>query len=153
MGYSKSTIETYSHFFKLFVSRCNPHRCSVKDIDIFLLSITGYSSHNQAINAIRFYYQNVAYSKLKLSRIKRPRKHHYIPEVLNKDFIIGQIDKCDNLKHKCMMLLLYGYGLRISELINLKPEHIKSDRMLLTVIQSKGNKDRNTVISNNRLIF
>jgi integrase/recombinase XerD len=147
MGYSKSTIETYSHFFKLFISRYNPHRCSVKDIDIFLLSITGYSSHNQAINAIRFYYKNIAYSKLKLSRIKRPRKQHKIPTVLGKDYIVNQISSCNNLKHKCMMLLLYGSGLRISEVLNLKATDIHSDRMILNIRDSKGNKDRNTIIS------
>lgn len=145
--YSSKTIQAYTHYFKLFITSHNPRRCSVKDIEIWLLNFKGYSAHNQAINAIRFYFKYVEYSNLKLKRIDRPKKEYKTPDVLDKEYIITQISKCDNLKHKCIMLLLYGSGLRISEVINIKPEDIDSNRMLLKVRHGKGKKDRQTIIS------
>lgn len=56
--------------------------------------------------------------------------------------------KCTtNLKHKCIIALLYSAGLRRSELLNLKPKDIDSKRMTIWVEKSKGNKDRQTLLS------
>lgn len=147
MGYSTKTIGVYVHFFTLFVKRHNIKRASLKDIDNFILSITGYSSKNQGINAIRFYFKYIEYSKLKLRRITRPRKQRKLPKVLDKSFILSGINSCTNKKHKCILLLLYGSGLRISELINLKITDIDSARHRIKINISKGNKDRYAIVS------
>jgi site-specific recombinase XerD len=51
-------------------------------------------------------------------------------------------DICENLKHKVILALLYSAGLRVSELINLKWQHIDRSRMIINIIQAKGQKDR-----------
>jgi site-specific recombinase XerD len=51
-------------------------------------------------------------------------------------------DVCENLKHKTILALLYSAGLRVSELINLKWAHIDRSRMIINIIQAKGQKDR-----------
>ena len=56
-----------------------------------------------------------------------------------------------NLKHKSLLALIYGSGLRVSEAVNLEPHHIESNRMMVRVEQSKGRKDRYTVLSQNSL--
>ena len=56
-----------------------------------------------------------------------------------------------NLKHKCILMALYSGGLRRSELINLEVTDIDSDRMLIRIRNSKGNKDRYTLLSNQLL--
>ena len=61
------------------------------------------------------------------------------------------ISKTRNLKHKCIISLLYSAGLRRSELLNLKIEDIDSKRMLILVRQAKGNKDRVTLLANSIL--
>jgi integrase/recombinase XerD len=55
------------------------------------------------------------------------------------------------LKHRAVLMLCYGSGLRISEAVSLKAEHIDSDRMLIRVEKGKGAKDRYTVLSRNLL--
>ncbi len=54
-----------------------------------------------------------------------------------------------NIKHRALLYTIYGSGLRVSEAVRLKPEHIESqpDRMMIRVEQGKGRKDRYTVLS------
>ena len=61
------------------------------------------------------------------------------------------INCTNNLKHRCIIKLLYSAGLRRSELINLKITDIESDRMLIKISCAKGNKDRYTLLSQNLL--
>jgi integrase/recombinase XerD len=58
-----------------------------------------------------------------------------------------------NLKHRVLLKTAYSGGLRVSEVINLKPHHIESDpsRMLIRVEQGKGRKDRYTFLSHELL--
>lgn len=54
---------------------------------------------------------------------------------------------CENLKHKVILSLLYSAGLRVSELINLKWQHIDRSRLVINIIAAKGNKDRQVMLT------
>ncbi len=54
---------------------------------------------------------------------------------------------CENIKHKTILALLYSTGLRVSELINLKWAHIDRSRMVINILQAKGNKDRQVMLT------
>lgn len=56
-------------------------------------------------------------------------------------------DICENLKHKVILAILYSTGLRVSELINLKWKHIDRERMVINILQAKGKKDRQVMLS------
>jgi site-specific recombinase XerD len=83
--------------------------------------------------------------------IERPRKDRKLPTVLSKNEVIELIDATNNLKHRCILSLLYSSGLRRSELLNLKIKDIDSQRMLIKVENSKGNKDRYTLLGDKML--
>jgi site-specific recombinase XerD len=59
----------------------------------------------------------------------------------------------ENLKHRLLLQTVYSAGLRVSELVRLKPKHIESaaDRMMIRVDQGKGKKDRYTILSHKLL--
>ena len=57
------------------------------------------------------------------------------------------IEHTNNIKHRCIVSLLYSAGLRRIELLNLKLEDIDSKRMVIKVRSGKGNKDRFTILS------
>lgn len=57
------------------------------------------------------------------------------------------IEKTDNLKHKCILMMLYSAGLRRSELLELVPTDIDSENMRILVRDAKGSKDRYTILS------
>ncbi len=84
-------------------------------------------------------------------KIDRPRKDQRLPEVLSKEEIVNIIKHTNNIKHKCILSLLYSAGLRRGELINLKINDIDSKRMVIRVNKGKGNKDRITLLSTNVL--
>jgi site-specific recombinase XerD len=79
--------------------------------------------------------------------IERPRKEKPLPSVLSKEEALCIIDCTNNIKHKCIVGLLYSSGLRRSELLNLTLTDIDSKRMVITIRNAKGNKDRTTVLS------
>jgi len=106
---------------------------------------------NQAINAIKFYYEVVLGMPNRFYEIERPRKESKLPTVISKQEILSIIENTTNIKHRCIVQLLYGSGLRRSELLNLKLDDIDSNRMLVRVKGSKGNKDRLTLLSKKAL--
>jgi site-specific recombinase XerD len=83
--------------------------------------------------------------------IERPRKQEKLPEVLSKEEIKRMIQMTKNLKHRCMISLLYSAGLRRGELLNLKIADIDSQRMVIKVVMGKGNKDRFTLLGEKML--
>lgn len=82
----------------------------------------------------------------------RPRVQT-IPMLLSKEEVGLLLQAAANLKHRALLTAIYGSGLRVSEAVRLRPVHIESKRMLIRVEQSKGRKDRYTVLSENCLIL
>lgn len=74
-----------------------------------------------------------------------------MPKVLSKNEVKKILDSCSNIKHYCILLLIYSAGLRRSELINLKVSDINSERMIINIIGAKGKKDRISLLSENTL--
>ena len=79
---------------------------------------------------------------MKTGELERPRNEKKIPEVLSHNEVLRIFMATPNLKHRCILVMLYSCGLRISELINLKIEDIDFDRKQLKVRKGKGKKDR-----------
>ncbi|MFS4448474.1 site-specific tyrosine recombinase/integron integrase [Maribacter sp. 2307UL18-2] len=156
--YANSTIKTYVTFFEMFI---NFHKdkelnsIDEGDIRVFLQSLIQKNSSNsyvnQAINAIKFYYEVVLGMPNRFYEIERPRKESKLPQVISKDEVLSIIENTNNIKHKCIVKLLYSSGLRRSELLNLKITDIDSKRMLVMVRGGKGKKDRQTLLSKSTL--
>ena len=102
---------------------------------------------NQMINAIKFYYEIVLQMPNRFYELDRPIKREQLPKVISKESVIKMIDGTTNLKHKCLIALIYSAGLRRSEALALLPEHINSDRMTIRIVNGKGGKDRITTLS------
>ena len=85
--------------------------------------------------------------------IDRPEKPFTLPEVLSEEEVSRLFKAVHNLKHRCILYLLYAGGLRISELINLKITDINSDRNLIMIRNGKGAKDRTTLLSQKMLVL
>ena len=161
LRYSENTISTYSDLFEEFIN----HHHQVDYTTIGEATIVAYlrylvnerkisiSYQNQSINAIKFYYERVQGGQRKFYMVDRPRRERSLPNVLSEGEVVALFSKIDNLKHKAMMLLTYSAGLRLSELINLKIIDIDSGRMQVKVMQSKGKKDRYTLLSPKALAY
>lgn len=111
------------------------------------------SYQNQAINAIKFYYERVLGGQRKTYFIDRPKKEKTLPVVMSEEEIIRVLRAVENVKHKAILMVIYSAGLRISECIHLKNKDIDSKRMQIRVEQAKGKKDRYTILSEKTLHF
>jgi len=157
--YANSTVRTYVSFFEMFINHYKEkelHSINESDIRAFLQKLihrnVSNSYLNQAINAIKFYYEVVLGMPNRFYEIERPRKESKLPTVISKEEVRFLIENTNNIKHRCIVELLYGSGLRRSEILNLKLVDVDSKRMLLRVESSKGNKDRYTLLSQTALI-
>lgn len=88
--------------------------------------------------------EGLPYAFLKLPAIARPQK---LPVILSRQEIWGMLQQAKLLKHKILIGLLYGCGLRCMEVRNIELKHLDYDRGLLHIVQSKGNKDRYVPLS------
>ncbi|MFX0558439.1 site-specific tyrosine recombinase/integron integrase [Maribacter sp. CXY002] len=156
--YANSTVRTYVVFFEMFINHYkNKELTEINESDIrsYLQKLIhrnrSNSYLNQTINAIKFYYEAVLGMPNRFYEIERPRKESKLPKVIAKEEVFSLIDNTQNIKHKCILKLLYGSGLRRSELLNLKLTDIDSKRMLVRVEGAKGNKDRYTLLSKTAL--
>jgi site-specific recombinase XerD len=154
-GYSEATQKNYCAQFNNFLAWLYPKtETDITDgvVHAYQLDLTtkrgvSRSTQNQAINAIKFYLEHVKDGERKTYYIDRPRKESKLPLVLSESEITRLIEKTKNVKHRCLLLLLYSSGLRISELLNLKPVDIDVDRNVIFVRGGKGKKDRITLLS------
>ena len=79
--------------------------------------------------------------------LQRPNKSKSLPNVFNREEIEKLLQAPKNMKHKAILLLIYSAGLRLSEATNLRIKDIHSDEGYLFIKDSKGKRDRKTVLS------
>lgn len=152
--YSLNTARIYVSMFERFI---NAHEESdllsinEEQIRLYLQGLVhenrSDSYINQMINSIKFYYEVVMEMPNRFYSIERPRKKESLPKIISSEEVQLIINNTNNIKHKCIVSLLYSAGLRRGELLNLKMEDIDSKRMVITVKNGKGGKDRITLLS------
>ena len=152
--YSPRTIHVYlsatRQLFLRFPGK-HPNDIRTEDIETFQheLATTHKASNsylNQIVNAVRYYYMNVVGDTKRVTFIERPRKETKLPLVLSKAEIAALLKAPGNLKHRAMLALAYSGGLRVSEVLAIRPEDLLFDRGLLRIRGGKGNKDRTTLL-------
>ena len=155
LRYSEKTIKAYKSLFEELIN----HYPTVEIDKIDEQKIIAFcqylvidrkvsaSYQNQAINAIKFYYERVLGGQRKFYFLQRPDKEKTLPTVLSSEEITNILKATENLKHKTILTVIYSAGLRISELTNLKIKDIDSERKQIRIEQSKGKKDRYSLLS------
>lgn len=149
-GYSNNTIRTYCTEFAqlLYVLNDFPvvDLCEDKLKSYILycakeLQLSENQIHSR-MNAIKFYFEKVLMREQFLLNIPRPKKPQLLPKSLNEAEIQKIIDVTENIKHRIILKLCYGMGLRVSEIVKIKIEDIDSKKMTVFISLAKGKKDR-----------
>ena len=105
------------------------------------------STQNQLLNALKFWLERIEGHEKTFIEL-RPKQPQQLPQVLSVDEIRRLFAATDNLKHRCILKLIYGGGLRLSELCNIRLADIYYNRMQIFVKAGKGAKDRYTTLPN-----
>lgn len=151
MSYQESTIKTYSSFVASAMEYFETSRLVRIDNDSlyqFAATMNSDASKHQFWNSLKCYFKLVEGNQTKIGKINRPKKHEKPPIIYSPSQIKEVIDSVDNLKHKTILYILYGTGVRLSELINLKWTDVNRSRNCIRVVEGKGGHDRETVCDN-----
>lgn len=149
---SEATKENYTSGVKSFLVKFDnysePKEIPTQEIKEYLLNFKTINTRKHNICAIKSFYKLTVGMPNKIDKIPYPKSDKKLPIVLSVDEIQRMFNVCENKKHKAILALLYSCGLRVSELIDLKWSHIDRSRMIINIIQAKGNRDRQVPLSN-----
>ena len=154
-GFSESTIRSYQHELKPFFNFFEKYEYKsigkeqIEGFVYHLLSKYKISEQkqNSVINAIKCYYEHCLGMPREYYNITRPKKSVNLPNVLSEEEVIKILNQPSNIKHRAILHTIYGSGLRVGEVIRLRVHDVRSDDGYLFIKDSKGKKDRHTVLS------
>jgi len=158
-NYSKRTIEVYVSALKVFLSflqRNKVDEVTPETLEAFFKYSAielnyGYSMMKQLLASVNFLFEEVLIKPIDFDFKIKMKKPSTIPIVLSVEEVQRFLNTFTNLKHKSIFTLCYSAGLRLSEILGLRISDIDSDRMQIRVEQSKGKKDRYTILAPNVL--
>ena len=149
MNYSSSTVKTYTQSFVRFVrdhSDKNLEDLTERDVVKYLSGLMqkglSASSGHSLVNALLFYYQQFLGHKNFVMKIPRPKNEKKLPTVLTMDECLQIFRAVDNPKHKLLLLIGYGAGLRVGEIVTLRWQDILFEEHKIHIKNAKGKKDR-----------
>lgn len=153
-GFSGNSKDYYFRHVEAFLKHWvkSPETATENDLRDYLYHMLtalkrNPSTVNQCNTALRFFYQVTLNRTLNLRAIPRFNTGFRLPATLTQDEVGRIISACENLKHKAVLMTLYGSGIRLHELINLKVGDIDSANMRLFINQGKGKRDRYALLS------
>ena len=134
----------------------SPDLISEKEVHYYLLYLQEerkleWGSCNSMAAGLNFFYKTtLQYDNIRF-KIPKRRQTRKLPTIFSRPDLKKLFEATDTLRNRVMLITAYSAGLRLSELVSLKPEHIESGRKLIRVEQGKGNKDRYTLLSDKLL--
>lgn len=152
---SKSTIGTYRRAVRdisLFWG-CLPTEIESDQILDYLHFLKdkglSWSKIKLDVAALKYFYRQMADDEPTASSIPYPKAEKSLPLILSRKELLRLFDAAQNPKHRVILRLLYGSGLRRSEIVNLRIKDVETHdgKCRLRINKGKGGKDRYTVLS------
>jgi integrase/recombinase XerD len=145
-AYLEAVVGLTKHF------RIAPDQLSARQIQDYLLYLMlerklHWNSVNSICSGLTFFYTQTlkrADVALALPRRRTPRQ---LPEILSDTELVSLFAAADNLQHRALLMATYAGGLRVSEVVKLRPLDIDSQRMMIRIVSGKRAKDRYTLLS------
>lgn len=153
-NYAPSTVECYIRSVAEFAQHFNksPEHLGPEEIRSWQLYLLNekrvkLSSYIQAVCALRFFYRNTLNRSIEIDRLPLPRYEKKLPVILSKEEVKALLVAPKNLGHRAILATMYGSGLRVSEVTNLKVSDVDGDRKVIRVRSGKGRKDRQVMLA------
>ncbi|QRM88175.1 tyrosine-type recombinase/integrase [Lacinutrix sp. WUR7] len=153
--FSKSTIAAYGGFileFLRFTDSKPVNELNENDVRHYIewtVDKLNYavSTHRQMVSGFKHFAYFYPACSIDIDKVYMPKKDKKLPIVLSIEEVFSILQVTKNLKHRTIIAMLYGSGLRIGEIIDLKLSDFDFRRKQLYVKNSKGRKDRYTTIA------
>jgi site-specific recombinase XerD len=150
-GCAARTQQTYLHWMRRLVAQVRTPADQITEQQArgFLTELASRglsaSTINQAISAVRFFFQNVLRRSWDFE-VRYQRAPQRVPLTLTADEVSRLLQAVPNLRERTAMEISYATGLRLGEVLRLKVSDIDSQRMILRVDYGKGKRDRNVML-------
>jgi len=147
-NYARRTIETYVSHLAAFARHFgrSPDQLGPEQVRAYQLHLLeckrSWSTFNQAVCALRFFYRTTLGRAEQLPLIPYGKRPKTLPSVLSPDEVLRLLNTETPGRDRLLLQVAYGCGLRLSELLHLRVTDIDSARMVIHVRQGKGAKDR-----------
>jgi integrase/recombinase XerD len=140
-------VAEFAQHFKATPDQLGPDHVRAYQLFLVQRKKLAWSSFNQGVCALRFFYHDVLHRKWMIEHIPYPRHEQKLPVVLSPGEVVALFQNTPNLKQRTILMTIYAAGLRVSELINLRVTDIDSQRQIIRVSQGKGHKDRQVMLA------
>lgn len=154
-NYCPSTVTCYIRAVAQFAKHFNQSPDllgpdQIRSWQLYLLNEKRFKlpSYIQAISGLRFFYRTTLNSRIDIERIPLPRYESKLPAILSKEEVKAMLEAPKNLGHRAILATMYGAGLRVSEVANLKVRDLDGDRKVIWIRGGKGRKDRQVMLPN-----
>lgn len=156
-NYSPRTIEAYvgriGEFARHF--KRSPELLGAEEVRAYQIHLVerraSWAHFNQTVCALKFLYRKTLQCTWPVEQVPYGRKPRSLPTVLSQEEVVRLVEAVDDPVSRMALLTAYASGLRLSELMALKGEHIDSARMLIHVECGKGQKPRLVPLSDTLL--
>lgn len=150
-GKAETTIQLYSYAIRRISDYfdCPPDILTVEQLEGYfdaLIQTHSWSTVKIHRNGIQFFYKYVLKREWQWLDIIKPPQEKHLPDVLTLRELERLINGTRELRYQTYILTCFSMGLRLSEALNIRVGDIDSERNLLHVRQSKGNKDRFVIL-------
>ena len=144
--YLRSIVKLNDHYNR------SPAQLSEDEIKSFLLFVISNqpcaaSTYNVMIHGLKFFYEVVLNRKMVAINLPRKKEPQKLPDILSPGEVGRIIKSTLNLKHRTLLIIIYGAGLRASEAAGLSVKDIDSQRSMIHIREGKGKKDRYVMLS------
>jgi len=153
-GYAERTVGCYTSSLRGYVKWLGstaPRDADSTTVRAYLYSLRSLgasrSTASQSVSAVKFLYVKLYGWPPEGFEVPRPRKESKLPYVPTREEVLEMARLTVNSRHRLAILMLYGSGLRLSELVGAVVGDVDLDRLLMRVVHAKGRKDRITLVS------
>jgi integrase/recombinase XerD len=145
-AYLAAVVGLTKHF------RIAPDQLSARQVQDYLLYLMmerklHWNTVNAICSGLTFFYTQTVKRPDVAAAMPLRRTPRQLPEILSGAELQALFAAADNLQHRALLMTAYGGGLRVSEVVKLRPCHIDSQRMMIRVVAGKRVKDRYTLLS------
>lgn len=141
-NYSRQTVKAYLYYVEKYIGYSGSFGMNEKSAKEFLgnmMKNKNPATVSLAASSLQFFFNEVLNQGI---RFAKPKKNKTLPNILTVDEIRRLIGVTPNIKHKLIIKILYGTGLRVGEIVNLEQRDVYFDEDLIKVRLAKGKKDR-----------
>ena len=140
-------VARFAQYFGRCPSRLGPEEIREYQIHLVKVKQVVPGVQVQVVAALRFLYGKILRRSWVVERIPYPKRPKRLPLVLSREQVALFLGAVRNLKHRALLMTIYGCGLRCNEVIHLRVEDIDSQRMLIRVRHGKGGRERQVPLS------